>query len=95
MYYNQKEIGTRIAKLRKENGLTQEQMAEELNISASYLGKIERGIQAPSLPLLIELAVFLKSTTDYLLMGYDLRQENPKELLDSVITQLGLLKQKL
>ena len=44
MYYDQKEIGTRIAKLRKENGLTQEQMAEELNISASYLGKIKRVI---------------------------------------------------
>ena len=33
MYYNQKESGKRIAELRKEKGLTQEQLAEKLNIS--------------------------------------------------------------
>lgn len=35
MYYNQKESGKRIAKLRKERGLTQDQLAEKLNISTS------------------------------------------------------------
>lgn len=44
MYYDQKESGKRIAALRKKKGLTQEQLAEKLNISTSTLGKIERGI---------------------------------------------------
>ena len=54
MYYDQKESGKRIAALRKEKGLTQEQLAEKLNISTSTLGKIERGIQGFSIDLLIE-----------------------------------------
>lgn len=49
MYYDQKESGKRIAALRKEKGLTQEQLAEKLNISTSTLGKIERGIQGFSM----------------------------------------------
>ena len=38
MYYDQKESGKRIAALRKEKGMTQEQLAEKLNIS--YLSLI-------------------------------------------------------
>lgn len=55
MYYDQKESGKRIAALRKEKGMTQEQLAEKLNISTSTLGKIERGIQGFSIDLLIEI----------------------------------------
>lgn len=51
MYYDQKESGIRIAELRKQKGLTQEQLAERLNISVSNLGKLERGIQGLSMPL--------------------------------------------
>lgn len=58
MYYNQKESGKRIAKLRKERGLTQDQLAEKLNISTSNLGKLERGLQGISIDLLIEIGFF-------------------------------------
>lgn len=62
MYYDQKESGKRIAALRKEKGLTQEQLAEKLNISTSTLGKIERGIQGFSIDLLIEIGMlFIRS----------------------------------
>lgn len=44
MYYDQKESGKRIAELRKEKGLTQDQLAEKLNISTSNLGKLEAGL---------------------------------------------------
>ena len=63
MYYDQKESGKRIAALRKEKGLTQEQLAEKLNISTSTLGKIERGIQGFSIDLLIEIGIFLTDST--------------------------------
>ena len=42
MYYDQKESGKRIAALRKEKGMTQEQLAEKLNIV-----KIERLYKEP------------------------------------------------
>ncbi len=53
MNYDMKESGKRIAELRKEKGLTQEQLAEKLNISTSNLGKLERGLQSFSIVLLI------------------------------------------
>lgn len=43
MNYNMKEVGTRIKQLRKEKGLTQEQLAENLDITAGTIGKIEIG----------------------------------------------------
>ena len=58
MYYDLRESGLRIKKLRKQKGLTQEQLADKLNISTSNLGKLERGLQGLSIDLLIELYIF-------------------------------------
>lgn len=58
MYYDLRESGLRIKKLRKQKGLTQEQLADKLNISTSNLGKLERGRQGLSIDLLIELSIF-------------------------------------
>ena len=51
MYYDQKESGKRIAALRKEKGMTQEQLAEKLNISYSMMAKIEIGNKGISIDL--------------------------------------------
>ena len=66
MYYNPKDSGMRIANLRKKKGLTQEQLAEKLNISTSNLGKLERGLQGMSIDLLIEIGMFFGVSTDYI-----------------------------
>lgn len=95
MYYDQKESGKRIAALRKEKGLTQEQLAEKINISTSTLGKIERGIQGFSIDLLIEMAIFFDISTDYILIGCEIRNYEAAKELDSVINQLVALKMKL
>lgn len=95
MYYDQKESGKRIAALRKKKGLTQEQLAEKLNISTSTLGKIERGIQGFSIDLLIEVGIFFGISTDYILIGCEIRNYEAAKELDSVINQLIALKMKL
>ena len=69
MYYDQKESGKRIAALRKQNGLTQEQLAEKLNISTSNMSKIEIGYSGISIDLMIELAFFFKVSFEYILLG--------------------------
>lgn len=68
MYYNPKDSGMRIANLRRKKGLTQEQLAEKLNISTSNLGKLERGLQGMSIDLLIEIGIFFGVSTDYILL---------------------------
>lgn len=69
MYYDQKESGARIRKLRKQRGLTQEQLAERLNISVNYLGKLETGHYGGSIDLLIEITETFGVTLDYLVLG--------------------------
>ena len=49
-------LGKKIRKLRKENNLTQEKLAEQLRISTVYMGYLERGKGQPSLKLLMKIA---------------------------------------
>ena len=49
-------IGTRIKTYRKGKKLTQEKMAELLNISVGYVSKMERGIEHPNLEMLSNIA---------------------------------------
>lgn len=51
-----KKLGKRIKELRENKKLSQQQLAEILNMEASNLSKIERGIQIPKEESLIKLA---------------------------------------
>lgn len=95
MYYDQKESGKRIAKLRKERGLIQDQLAEKLNISTSNLGKLERGLQGVSIDLLIEIGFFFNVSTDYLLIGHSIPHYDASKDMDAMIAQLEAMKKKL
>ena len=76
MYFDAHATGKRIQKARKAHGLTQEQFAIKLNISDRHLGRIERGECAASIDLLVEVAVSLKTTLDFLICGVT---ETPRE----------------
>ena len=52
----QKTLGKKIRKLRKQQGLTQEKLAEQLRISTVYVGYIEQGKGRPSLKLLMKIS---------------------------------------
>ena len=60
-------IGNRIKIARKERGLTQEALAERVDITLYYMGEIERGTKTPSLDLFIRLVEVLDVSADYLL----------------------------
>lgn len=42
--------------LREERGLTQEQLAERAEMSATYIGYIERGNNVPTLTIILQIA---------------------------------------
>ncbi len=69
-------LGQRISTLRKNKGLTQEELAHMLNVSAQAVSKWENDITCPDISLLPELAEILGVTIDELLSG-------KKELLPS------------
>jgi transcriptional regulator with XRE-family HTH domain len=51
-----KEFGKRLQYFRRHAGLTQEQLAEQAEISVDFLSLVERGINAPSFDSLEKLA---------------------------------------
>ena len=53
------QFGKRLRDLRKQKGMTQEQLAEEALVSVDFLSLIERGINAPSFDTLEKLAIAL------------------------------------
>lgn len=60
-------MGDRIKETRKKCGLTQEQLAEKLDISVEYVSQIERGLKMPSMQMFIKLVDVLDVSSDYLL----------------------------
>ena len=57
----------RIRELRQSKGLSQMQLAKELNISQSAIAKWELGKTEPGASALILLSKFFNETTDYIL----------------------------
>ena len=55
---NQKKSGNYLRCLRKEKGLTQEQLAEHFNVSSRTVSRWETGSNAPDLSILVEIADF-------------------------------------
>ena len=53
-------IGARIRSIREAKGLTQEKLAEVMDINSKYLSNIERGKENPTLDMLIRFTEALK-----------------------------------
>lgn len=64
---DQKAIGKRIKSAREKKGMTQEQLAERVNLSPMHISVIERGNKLPRLETLINIANILDVSADILL----------------------------
>lgn len=60
-------LGEKIAEQRKKLGLSQEELAEKLNISQKSISKYELGDRKPQYKVLVRMAEYFGVTTDYLL----------------------------
>lgn len=82
-------IGKIIQKLRNEKGLTQEQLAEKVELSANYLSKVERGLCKLNVEKFLKMAEIL----DFSLEDFGIKQKEKqiedvakKELLNLILT---------
>lgn len=57
----------RLKELRIERKLTQQQVAEKLNISTRAYSHYEQGDRDPSIEMLKQLCIFFQVTADYLI----------------------------
>lgn len=60
-------MGDRIKEARKKCKLTQDQLAEKLDVSLEFVGQIERGQKLPGMQVFIKLIEALNVSADYLL----------------------------
>lgn len=95
MYYDQKKSGKRIQDMRNSIGLTQDQLAEKLNIATSTLGNIERGSKGISIDLAVEFCIVLDVSLDYLILGERNKYLSMKEIIHRVIALLTEMLKRL
>lgn len=81
----QKKIGGFLKELRKEKGLTQEQLAEKLNVSGRTISRWETGNNMPDLDILIEIADFYQVDIRELIDGERKSEEMNKEIQETVL----------
>lgn len=87
-----KDLGIRVRKLRRQSGLTQEELAEQVGISTSFLGHIERGSRVASLDTMVAICNTLLVTPQQLLSASlkpVLAQDLPFDLSPEACRKLG------
>jgi len=82
MNINYKLLGKRIKEARLSTKKTQEQCAEQLEVSVGYISQVERGATKISLDTLAQLAVFIGADIAALITGVAF--EDAKYLLDEI-----------
>ena len=82
-------IGTFLKELRKEKDLTQEQLAETLNVTRRTVSRWETGSNMPDLDLLVEMADFYEVELRELLNGERKEKEQVNEELKETVLQVA------
>lgn len=82
---DQKKTGSLLKELRKEKGMTQEQLAEYLNVSGRTISRWETGSNMPDLDILIELSDYYDIDIRELLDGERKSEKMNKELKETLL----------
>lgn len=82
---NSKSLGTMIAELRKEKGLTQLELANMMNVTDKAVSKWERDISCPDISSIPRLAEILGVSVDDLMRSNSHRKEKAENLEDKVM----------
>ena len=78
------EIGERVRLVRMSRGLSREELAEILGISALFVGYIECGQRGMSLATLQKICKALNVSADYILLGNTKSQSDRDALINAV-----------
>ena len=77
-------IGSRIKEARERAHLTQEELAEKVDISPTHMSVIERGVKTPKLDTFVKIVKALNLSADALLLdGMD-------QVNDSIVAELSV-----
>jgi transcriptional regulator with XRE-family HTH domain len=65
-----KQGGQAIQRIRRERGMTQEQLADLTDVASNSISRIERGLLIPALPTLVDICNALGTSADSILAAY-------------------------
>lgn len=82
-------IGSRVKSKRREKRMTQEMLAEALEVSVGYVSQVERGVTKISLDLLAEISGILECDIAFFVTGTSASGEN--YLKTELISKFGRL----
>ena len=85
-----KELGEKIKRLRKSRGLTQEQLAELVDISSRNLSNIEQGISFAKAETLEKIIISLNTSTQELFANNHIKTND--EFLEQINRYIYLVK---
>lgn len=91
---NQEKIGKYIATCRKKNKLTQEQLAEKLNVTSKSISRWENGKTMPDVSLFNQLCKELNITINDLLSGETTSKDNFELSADKLVDYSKYIKKK-
>ena len=77
-------LGNRIRIAREKKGITQEELAERVNISPSHISVIERGVKTARIDTVARIANELDVSADYLLQDL-VKRSRESQLLSSIM----------
>lgn len=77
-------LGTKIAELRKQKGISQEELADVLFTTRQAVSKWERGESDPDIDRLKDLASYFGVSIDYLI-GYDVESASVNSFIDRLV----------
>ena len=77
-------LGNRIRIAREKKGITQETLAERVNISPSHISVIERGVKTARIDTVARIANELDVSADYLLQDL-VKRSRESQLLSSIM----------
>ena len=94
---DQKKIGTFLKELRKEKGITQEELAEHLNVSSRSVSRWETGNNMPDISLLVDIADFYDVDVREIIEGERKNEMNEelREVADKMADYANTEKSKL
>lgn len=95
---DQKKIGQFIKELRKEKGITQEQLAEVFKVSGRTISRWENGNNMPDISLLVGISNFFDVDVRELIEGErksETMNEDIKEVADKMADYAGSEKEKI
>ena len=92
-------VSEKIRTLRKSKGMSQEELAGQVNISRQAVSRWENGTALPDADNIVQLSKLFGVTTDYLLMdSYESDEDSPKikennKILHANLTRLAIMFQ--